>query len=65
MFTYWGPRHRFCDGLARRDFLALGAFGTLTLADRLRAADAGRSAAPAKSAIMVYLPGGPSHISNE
>ena len=73
MLTFWGNRQRFCDGVSRRNFLRIGAFGAgLTLADVLRArADqlpipAGSSAAslgnPAKAAIMVYLPGGPSHI---
>ncbi len=58
--------------MSRRDFLSVGAFGAgLSLADvlRLRAA-AGESPAGAaaattsrpKSAIMIYLPGGPSHI---
>ncbi len=73
MLTFWGSRQRFCDGVSRRNFLRIGAFGAgLTLADVLRArADqlpipAGSSApslgSPPKAAIMVYLPGGPSHI---
>src|SRR5437660_234011 len=69
MFTFWGSKQRFCDGLSRRNFLKIGAFGAgLTLADmlRLRAqASETRGAAPApraKSAIMIYLPGGPSHL---
>jgi hypothetical protein len=48
--------------LSRRSFLRIGAFGTaLSLADmlRLRAATPTRSA---KSAIMIYLGGGPSHL---
>jgi len=71
MMTFLGRSQRFCDGLNRRNFLQIGAFGAgLTLADQLRA-----KAAPAanglnpttktsspKAAIMVYLPGGPSHI---
>ncbi len=65
MFTFLGSRQRHCDGLDRRNFLALGAFGAgLTLADQLRAKAASptptRSLASPKSAIMVYLPGGPS-----
>src|SRR4051794_10338864 len=70
MFTIWGARQGFCDGLSRRNFLKVGAFGAgLTLADMLRLrADA--AAVPAgqpqptrpKSAIMIYLPGGPSHM---
>ena len=68
MFTVWGRPHNFCDGIHRRGFLKLGAFGTgLTLADMYRAQAAARTsrpsiATPAKSAIMIYLPGGPSHM---
>jgi uncharacterized protein (DUF1501 family) len=66
MLTFLGQRQTFCDGLHRRNFLKLGAFGAgLTLADQLRlraAAPAGSTARPMKSAIMIYLPGGPSHI---
>src|SRR5947209_4707042 len=70
MFTIWGERQGFCDGVSRRNFLKIGAFGAgLTLADMLRLR-AAASAAPAgtpgptrqKSAIMIYLPGGPSHM---
>src|ERR1700730_7301730 len=67
MLTLWGARQRFCDGITRRGFLKIGAFGAgLTLADMLRlralAGDQTTSTAKAKSAIMVYLPGGPSHM---
>jgi hypothetical protein len=68
MFTFWGAQQRFCDGLSRRSFLKIGAFGAgLTLADMLRqranAAKAGNGASSSpKSAIMIYLPGGPSHM---
>ena len=64
MLTIWGGPQRYCDGIDRRNFLRVGAFGTgLSLADMLRAkaADPGRTSA-AKSVIMIYLPGGPSHI---
>ncbi|MDZ4685789.1 MAG: DUF1501 domain-containing protein, partial [Planctomycetaceae bacterium] len=54
------------QGLNRREALQIGALGLggLTLADvlRLEARAGKRSAAPAKSVIMVCLPGGPSHI---
>ena len=65
----FGPSGARCDGVSRRNFLKIGAFGAgLTLADMLRvragATDSttGRPAPTrAKSAIMIYLPGGPSH----
>jgi hypothetical protein len=64
MFTLLGSGQRFCDGVSRRNFLQIGAFGAaLTLADLLRSRASG--AAPtssSKSAIMIYLPGGPSHM---
>src|SRR5437588_10621970 len=65
MLTIWGERQQFCDGITRRGFLKIGAFGAgLTLAELLRARSAAGSvdSRPAKSAIMIYLPGGPSHI---
>lgn len=64
MLEISGRSPRYCDGVSRRNFLQIGAFGAgLTLADVLRA----RAAYPAnvtrpKSAIMVYLGGGPSHM---
>src|SRR6516164_9037165 len=65
MFTIWREPQRFCDGITRRGFLKIGALGAgLTLAEALRLrALAGTSSKTAnKSAIMIYLPGGPSHI---
>jgi hypothetical protein len=51
---------------SRRQFLRVGVFGTaFTLADQLRAADLQKSVAKtarAKSAIMIFLPGGPPHL---
>lgn len=69
MFTFLGVRQPFCDGINRRNFLKIGAFGAgLTLADMLRlraeASATGNqlvSSRP-KSAIMIYLPGGPTHM---
>ena len=62
MFTLWGNRQRFCDGINRRNFLKIGAFGAgLSLAGMLRAR-AASSASAGKSAIMVYLGGGPPHM---
>ena len=65
MFTLWGERQQFCDGVSRRGFLKIGAFGAgLTLAEmlRLRALAGEKAATPNKAAIMIYLPGGPSHL---
>ena len=70
MLTFKGAQQKFCDGINRRSFLKIGAFGAgLTLADllRLRAGAAqngvaSESTGRAKSAIMIYLPGGPSHM---
>src|SRR5262249_38093775 len=59
------------DGVTRRNFLQIGAFGTVSLASLLRAHAAnpnpgaavpGLSRTTPKAAIMIYLPGGPSHI---
>jgi len=61
----WGARQRFCDGISRRNFLQIGAFGGLSLAGMLRSrslfAQSGKPSS-SKSAIMIYLPGGPSHM---
>jgi hypothetical protein len=65
MFTLWGEQQRFCDGVSRRGFLKIGGFGAgLTLAEmlRLRALAGDKAATPNKAAIMIYLPGGPSHM---
>ena len=68
MLTFWGDRQPHCDGVNRRNFLQIGAFGAgLTLADMLRLKAAQSPAAapkrtPQKAAIMIYLPGGPSHM---
>ncbi|MFO0841090.1 MAG: DUF1501 domain-containing protein [Gemmataceae bacterium] len=61
MLTLWGDRQRYCDGLTRRNFLQLGAFGAgLSLAGLLRARE--KAGSSSKAAIMIYLPGGPSHL---
>lgn len=65
MLTIWGAREKFCDGISRRNFLKIGALGAgLTLADiyRLRALGGTTTATKNKAAIMIYLPGGPSHM---
>jgi hypothetical protein len=67
MLNFLGAGQRFCDGLNRRSFLKIGAFGAgLALSDmlRLRALATDGAARPTsnKAAIMIYLPGGPSHM---
>jgi hypothetical protein len=66
MFTVYGSKARYCDGISRRNFLTIGAagLGGLTLADLLRA-DETQKRDPSysrKSIINVYLGGGPSHM---
>ncbi len=67
MLNFSNSGQRFCDGLNRRNFLQIGAFGSgLALSDMLRgkaqaSADTGRPTS-SKAAIMIYLPGGPSHM---
>src|SRR5262252_3099829 len=63
MFNLTGSAHRMCDGFSRREFFKVGALGLggLTLADLFRLQGKAASGS-AKSVIMVYLPGGPSHI---
>lgn len=55
-----------CDGFSRRQFLRIGGLGMagLSLADllRLKARGEVRAESRSKSVIMIYLPGGPSHI---
>jgi hypothetical protein len=56
---------RYCDGITRRDVIKVGAIGALglNLAGYLRMARAGEVApAKGKSAIFVFLGGGPSHM---
>ena len=69
MLRFLGSAQNFCDGLSRRNFLQIGAFGSaLTVADALRANAATKTNGVTrphksfKSAIFVYLPGGPSHM---
>ena len=63
-----GRRIRMCDGVDRRSFLRIGGVGLgglrlggITLADVLRA-EAHSGASRPKSVIVVFLPGGPSHL---
>jgi hypothetical protein len=56
---------RYCDGVARRDFLKVGALAPLglSLAGYLRLARAQEAKnAQARSAIVIWLAGGPTHL---
>src|ERR1700689_576291 len=65
MLTIWDRlRSPWCDRVTRRNFLKIGALalGGLSLADLLPLQSHGAAGESTKSLIMVYLPGGPSHI---
>ena len=64
MLTVPLQRYSLCDRLPRRNFLQVGGltlFG-LTLPQLLRAETGSGKRNPHKAVIMVFLPGGPSHI---
>src|SRR5712671_4502975 len=63
MLTIYGQRHRFCDGISRRNFLRIGALGLggLALPDLLQAEAQSGIRKSHKAIIMIYLPGGPPH----
>lgn len=67
MLTVFGTKQRpLCDGMSRRHFLQIGglSLGGLSQADvlRRRASGAENGANRSTSVIMIYMPGGPSHI---
>jgi uncharacterized protein (DUF1501 family) len=64
MFTIYGKKERFCDGISRRGFLKVGALaaGGITLPSLLRAESTAGAKATGKSIINIYLPGGPTHM---
>jgi hypothetical protein len=64
MLSILGRPYRLCDRVSRRAFLRIGslAVGGLTLADVLRAEARGGTGSRHKSVIMIFMPGGPSHI---
>jgi hypothetical protein len=63
MLSIPGRKYRCCDGVARRDFLKIGALGMggLSLTDLLRAEAAAGTGSSHKSVIMIYMAGAPSH----
>ncbi len=64
MLTILGKSQPFCDGISRRNFLRIGALGmgAFSLPSLFRLdAQAGLGASN-KSVIMIYLPGGASHL---
>ena len=63
MLTIYGQRHRFCDGISRRNFLKIGALGLggLALPQLLQAETQAGIRKSHKAIIMIYLPGGPPH----
>ncbi|MBC7819520.1 MAG: DUF1501 domain-containing protein, partial [Planctomycetaceae bacterium] len=65
MWNFFGPMRRCRGTISRRDVLRVGGLGFtgLTLADVLRhRASAGTNTERAKSVIMIWMRGGPSHI---
>ena len=64
MLSILGRPYRLCDRVSRRAFFEIGSLcvGGLTLADVLRAETATSAARRHKSVIMIFMPGGPSHI---
>src|SRR6185436_18185930 len=63
MLNIPGAKYTLCDRVPRRRFLEVGGLSLcgLSLAGLLRAEDASERR-PHKSVIMVFLPGGPSHV---
>ncbi|MEX2172842.1 MAG: DUF1501 domain-containing protein [Pirellulaceae bacterium] len=65
MWTVWGRKQPHCDGIHRRTMLQVGAIASagLALPDllRLRAASSAGEQAKSRQAILIFLPGGPSH----
>lgn len=66
MLTQYGQSYRLCGGINRRSFLKVG---TLGLGGRglpelfcLCALAGSGVSVPAKSSIILFLPGGPTHI---
>lgn len=63
MLNLLGQKHKFCDGIPRRNFLQIGslAMGGLTLPQVLEAEAASGVGSSHKAVIMIFLTGGPPH----
>jgi len=64
MFRFLHGSTRDCDGVSRREFFRIGGLGLagMTLADLLRLESRAASSSPARSVILLWMQGGPSHI---
>mgnify|MGYP000655650268 FL=1 len=64
MLRLVGSKSKFCDGVSRRSFLSVGslAMGGISLPQLLRADEQNKNKSRHKSVIMIFLPGGPSHL---
>ena len=64
MLQLVGSQSNFCDGVSRRNFLSVGslALGGISLPQLLRADEQNGNKSRHKSVIMIFLPGGPSHL---
>lgn len=64
MLSIIGTAHQFCDGIPRRSFLKIGGLGLggLSLPQLLKAEEATGQSNRNNAVIMVFLPGGPSHL---
>jgi len=64
MLTITGSSYRFCDRVSRRTFIEIGglSLGALSLPQLLRADAASGRRSSSKSIIIIFLPGGPSHL---
>ena len=64
MFRFMHGSTRDCDGVSRREFFRVGGLGLagLTLADLLRLESQAAASSPARSVILLWMQGGPSHI---
>ena len=64
MLQLVGSQSKFCDGVSRRNFLSVGslALGGISLPQLLRADEQNGNKSRHKSVIMIFLPGGPSHL---